>query len=133
MPLRAATTLFGVAKDKAQKTWKAPASLQAALDAGTAPRTEALEVYVNHGRWVVDCPDCRNAQLAHRTDHRFLCNNCGNGAVDGLWRLTVWPDNAAAIEQELERRADPQTQNWHPGETVVDLRNERIAHTVGAR
>lgn len=104
-----------------------------ALAAGTAPSSEAVQAYVNEGRWVVSCPDCAGAQLACRTDHRFLCNECANYAVDGLWRPVVWPADADAVEQALVERRLPRTRNWVPGETPDGLRLEQAAHEAMGR
>lgn len=97
------------------------------LEAGTAPAAAAVAVYVNHGRWVVDCPDCNNAQLACRTDYRFLCNDCGNVVIQGLWRPVVWPLDPAAIEAELDTRPLP-NQNWATTQTLADLTAETLVH-----
>ncbi len=89
------------------------------LMAGVAP-SGTIPVYVNHGRWVVDCPDCNGAQLACRTDRRFMCDECGNITIGGLWRPVDWPADIAAIEAVLQVRPLA-NQNWAPGETVQDL------------
>lgn len=102
--------------------WTAPAPLEAAMAAPTA-HGESVSVVVNHGRWVVACPDCQGAQLACRTDKRFMCDECGNVAIGGEWRPVVWPPQATAIEAVLKRRRIV-NQNWLPGETVQDLINE---------
>lgn len=100
------------------------------LDAQTAPDTEAVEVYINEGRWIAGCPDCNGAQLAAREDKRFMCNECANIAVGGLWRPVVWPQAVAAIEEVLEVREDTNA-NWLPGETVADLLAENVEHGLG--
>lgn len=96
------------------------------LEKGIAPFA-SIAVYINHGRWIAECPDCHGAQLACRTDHRFLCNDCGNIAVEGLWRPVDWPANPGAIEEALDMRPLA-NQNWVPGQTVDDLLAEEIAH-----
>jgi len=90
------------------------------LEAGIAPPAAAVAVYGNHGRWVVDCPDCGGAQLACRTDRRFMCNECGNVVIERLWRPVIWPADVAAIDVALADRPI-RNQNWRPGETVDDL------------
>lgn len=107
--------------------WTAPAPLGQAMTAATAPTGLSVPAYANHGRWVVECPDCRGAQLACRTDLRFMCCECANAAVGGLWRPVTWPVDVAAIEAELEKRPDPETQNWLPGEALQQLVAEREA------
>jgi ribosomal protein L37AE/L43A len=110
--------------------WQAPVPLQ--LNAATAPSTESVEVYVNEGRWVVECPDCHSAQFAARDDHRFLCHECANVAVGGLWRPVVWPSKNAVgdIEAALDKRK-PVNANWLPGETPAMLQAENAAHGIG--
>lgn len=108
--------------------WNAPVSLEEALARPLAPNSEAVEVYVNEGRWVVGCPDCAGAQLACRTDPRFMCVECANVTVDGMWRPVVWPKNPDAVDAELAQRRMTKTRNWLPGETVAQLRTERLAH-----
>lgn len=99
-------------------------SSAAPLNAATDPEA-TVPAYVNHGRWVVDCPDCRNAQLACRTDHRFMCNECGNIAVGKLWRPVIWPANARGIEAMLQNRPSV-NQNWYPEESKTGLAIENL-------
>ncbi|GAA4358390.1 hypothetical protein [Angustibacter luteus] len=87
--------------------WAAPRP----LDVSTALAVDSpVSVRVNHGRWLVDCP-CGGAQLASRTDQRFLCCDCGNALVDGLFRPVVWPPDADAIETALAE-LELDAQNW---------------------
>jgi hypothetical protein len=95
------------------------------LGASIAPDA-SVPVSVNHGRWVVDCPDCAGAQLACRTDHRFMCNVWGNVVFGGLSRGVDGPADADRIEALLLQRR-PANQNWVPGETVDDLLGENLA------
>jgi hypothetical protein len=89
--------------------------------------------FVNHGRWVVRCPFCAGAQLAHpdRTD-RFFCIDCLNDLAGRQWISVTWPDDVSAIESVLELRPEVTTRSWWPHETVEDLRAENIAHGVDA-
>lgn len=86
---------------------------------------EAVKAYVNHGRWVVECPDCHGAQLACKTDRRFMCHCCGNQYVGGRWRAVVWPSErqVAAIEKLLVARPDEVNRNW-VGESFAKLKQE---------
>lgn len=87
--------------------------------------------YVNHGRWVADCPTgCGGAMLVE-PDMPFVCGNCFNAELHGKWRAVLWPDDKAGIETELEKRPLPHTANWLPGETVADLRRENREHGLG--
>lgn len=96
----------------------------AQLNAATDPEA-TVPAYVNEGRWVVDCPDCNNAQLACRTDHRFMCNECGNLAIGRLWRPVRWPAEVHRIEPLLAGRP-ARNQNWIPGEVVELLAIENL-------
>ena len=110
--------------------WQAPVPLNQCLVAAVAPKSEAIEAYANDGRWVVECPDCHGAQFAARDDRRFLCNECANVTIGGLWRQVVWPKDPAAIDAELDKRPRGNA-NWLPGESVVQLRLENAAHGIG--
>jgi hypothetical protein len=100
--------------------WRAPVSLADAMAAEPGPPEIAIAVYANHGRWIAECPDCREAQIASATDYRFMCNGCANVAVGGLWRAVVWPEEHAEIDAALSSRPRVH-QNWLPGETLEDL------------
>ena len=79
--------------------------------------------YMNHGRWVVDCPDpvCAGAELAREL---FVCSNCKRTAkVD-------WPDDKSLIDVATGARPVPETRNWVPGETLDDLYQENLMHGV---
>ena len=104
--------------------WSAPRDLGEALAAGTAPDSEAVVVVGNHGRWIVQCPNCNSAQLAAPKDHRFMCSECANIAIEGLWRPTIWPRNHAELSAILDQRADRSMQNYEPGETAAELREQ---------
>jgi hypothetical protein len=90
-------------------------------DVADAPSVAA---YINHGRLVVDCPDCNGAEMVWPETALMLCHSCGNRAVGGKWRRVVLPPRLADIEGTLGERPDARTRNWHPGESVADLRRE---------
>ena len=95
-----------------------------------APDTAATPAtaYVNHGRWVADCPTqyCAGAAVLYRDT--FLCGNCLNAECGYRYRLVSWPREKGGIEEALSARAIPAVTNWYPGETVQKLRNENGAH-----
>lgn len=109
--------------------WLAPVSLAEAMSAGLAPAELAVEAYANAGRWVVQCPDCNGAQLACRTDPRFMCNECANVGAAGLWRSVVWSEETDEVEAVLSVRPFA-NQNWEPGELVTDLAAENVDHDL---
>lgn len=98
------------------------------MTAKVAPGAD-VEVYANEGRWVVQCPDCNGAQLASRSDRRFMCNECANVVVGGGWRRVIWPAKAEEIEAAVRRRPRV-NQNWLPGESVTALHEENAVHGV---
>jgi hypothetical protein len=99
------------------------------LTSAFAPKDVVAVVRANHGRWIVDCPFCRGAQLASPTDRRFLCADCGNVNVGGKWLRVIWPADPAAIEAALLVRP-LENRNWWPGESPSDLRRENRAHDI---
>lgn len=103
--------------------WTADRDLSEAMAAPLGGKSVAVEVYANHGRWIVECPVCHDAQLASRDDHRFMCVGCGNASIGGVWRPVVWPKNHAAIEALLDERPR-HLANALPGETLEQIRKE---------
>ena len=91
----------------------------------------SVPALVNHGRWVIACPDCGGAQLACLSDPRFLCTDCGNVDNGGRWRPVVLPVDLAGIEAALGSRP-VDLQNMTAGQTVADLvaENELLANAV---
>lgn len=98
-----------------------PDLIEAAAAAVTADDADGIDVVINHGRWIAECPTCKDAQLASRTDLRFMCVSCANSAIGGAWRPVRWPVEQAAIEEALTVRPDVSAQNWTPDETAADL------------
>ncbi len=90
----------------------------------------ALKARIYSNQWIVDCPDCKNAEFAFTGEHLFMCSECFNGAVGGGYRRVEFPKNLAAIEMVLKARPVPKTRNWDPGETVTDLKRENREHRL---
>lgn len=103
--------------------------------------------YVNHGRWIADCPRewCNNAE---RVDHERLA------AMGGQFRCTeclfeapvAFPPHRDEIDAILALRPVPATRNWFPadhslatrsgtphGQSAVDLVEENNAYGVETR
>jgi hypothetical protein len=93
------------------------------------PRGEVI-AYVNHGRWVADCPFCASAMLCVPHDPYFWCVECGNYNNQDAPMAVVFPANWPDIEQTLEMRRDARNQNWKPPETVDELVQENNDHGV---
>jgi len=102
---------------------------------GYVPPAGVAVAYVNHGRWVADCPDteCHGAEdttpnrvsgiIALNRD-RMVCTNCGR-----MWPAE-WPPDAGAIVQVLMQRPKVNTRHWWPWETVQELVLENYEHGV---
>ena len=101
-----------------------------APDAVASDSDEGAEAvaYVNHGRWVADCPSpaCTGAELVDPQDPRFYCLSCYNAAFGGKWLRVRFPPERErqAIERALLARARERNRNWYPGETVEQLEEE---------
>ena len=80
-----------------------------------------LSPRVEHGRWLVDCPFCKSADLADDDDPRFFCLDCRNEEAGGLWLPVQWPRERKEIEDALLDRKHTINRNWLPHETVIDL------------
>lgn len=105
-----------------------PPNLEALRIARSGSVIGKVDARVNHGRWIVDCPDrdCTAAVMASIEDPRFVCPVCAYGIF-----TVTFPNNADAVEKVLLERPVPATQNWLPGESVGDLRKEnkeRLEH-----
>jgi hypothetical protein len=107
--------------------WTAPVP----FDPGVPVAGEPIEVFANEGRWIAQCPDraCRSAQLACKTDPRFMCHECANRENAGKWLPLKWPRNVGKIEALLAKRVVV-NQNWLPGETLKDLLADNLEHGI---
>lgn len=76
---------------------------------------------LNHGRWIVKCPECPSAERA--TTDRFHCTECG---VSGR---VVWPAERAEIER-LTLVRPTENRNWTPGESTDLLVADNLEHEV---
>lgn len=75
-----------------------------------------IDVRVNHGRWVADCPTdgCVGAALASESDHRFFCIICRAGVYAVRWPSD---DDRARIEAAMAPRP-VENRNWTAGDAV---------------
>jgi len=92
--------------------------------------TVPVLAYVNHGRWVGDCPapGCNAAQMLHESGIYF-CTECGNAAFSHKWLRVAWPSDAKEIALLLCNR-QAQNQNWMPGEPLTELVKENMMHSI---
>lgn len=105
--------------------------------ADVTAKAEPLVARVHQNMWIVDCPDCGSAAMCWFDDdsgaaHPFMCDNCLNNSVDNRWRPVAAPTAAErrGIESVLQARPVPQTRNWYPHESLVDLIDENLAHNL---
>lgn len=90
-----------------------------------------VHAYVNHNRWIVDCPDCRAAVYIWLDAPAMLCSECWNASIGGKYRRVILPKDVAGIAAALMERPLPQNRNWRPGETVAMLRADNQQHGLG--
>lgn len=118
--------IVGEQRRDRSRGWRAlSAGLDVAnIDAARAARSPLAPAvaYVNHGRWVADCPasGCGGAMLL-LDGADFLCGTCFNVDAVGRPRAVSWPSDRAAIEAVLRVRPLPTQMNWRPGEKVESL------------
>lgn len=87
-----------------------------------------VQAYVNHGRWIAECPACHAALVPPLRHPTFVCPVCRSAAVGGRAVELRWPAELEAGELALLVRPMP-NRNWHPWrETVADLDSENMAH-----
>jgi hypothetical protein len=79
------------------------------------------KAYLNHSRWIVNCPNCPNAFFA--TGEEITCNECNTEFKHEL------PKIKDKVEEAVRVRP-PEHRNWTPGETLALLREENKEHGV---
>lgn len=87
----------------------------------------SVHMYVNRGRWVADCPECRAGVSTGRRWTEARCFGCG--AVYAGPQV-VWPPDFDALERALLERF-PVNRNTVPGETLGQVVADNWAHGVG--
>jgi hypothetical protein len=91
-------------------------------------RPDVVPAYVNHGRWLADCPHCRGGMVVHPQWPDARCLDCG-----AVYAAIAWPppDDFARIEDLLVVRPMVK-QNWYPAEPIEFLEHENAAHNPPA-
>lgn len=77
---------------------------------------------VNHGRWIIHCP-CGSGVAVDVDLPEARCFGCG-----AIYTSVTFPPDRVAIEAELVKRDRFDARNWLPGESVDDLRADRVVH-----
>lgn len=90
-----------------------------------------VQAYVNHGRWVAQCPYCPSAHCVSKFDAVFWCVECAMRVNGGAPCAVVFPAMWADVEAELMKRPMAANRNWYPGETPEGLQSENKAHGIG--
>ncbi len=92
---------------------------------------QSVAAYVNHGRWIADCPHGDGGALMVDIHVlRFICPRCANWRVDGKWHEIILPEDFHEIERLLELRPDIMSRNWRSPESMDDLRQENRDHEL---
>ena len=92
-----------------------------------------VTAYINHGRWLADCPQCNGAELV-KVGQPFVCRGLvGSGGFHGETNVcgfsadVEFPKDKFIIEGILIPRRT-ENRNWRSGETVEFLRDENTKH-----
>jgi hypothetical protein len=92
------------------------------------PAAVPLRARVYRNQWIVDCPDCHNAEFAWPDTPWFMCSDCLNGMTAHAWRPVQFPADRVQIEATLRARRLPSTRNWDWSESLADLKRENREH-----
>jgi hypothetical protein len=100
-------------------------------------RKRKVNAYLNHGRWMADCPlihelqPCIGAECVTEDDKVFYCLSCGNQEVDGDFIKVKFPPpgQRKKFEQSLALRPES-LRNWNPGETPEKIAKENKKHGI---
>lgn len=83
-----------------------------------------VNAYVNHGRWLVDCPQCNTGWLVRRDTPLMLFDAKARPAPRckcGYELTPLFPVDYEAINEALAERRHAVNRNWYPHEDVIDL------------
>lgn len=91
-----------------------------------------IAAYINHSRWVADCPYCKGAEMVDPGE-AFYCFSCGMEKNGGHPQPLEFPKQSE--RNEIERILDVRTEshrNWTAGESRDFLEKGNRAHGLGA-
>jgi len=95
-----------------------------------------MKAYVNHGRWLVDCPNCGGAEIVFM-GKPFVCKSRitngfhGESVVCGYTVEVEFPSQKREIEAALIERSIS-NRNW-TNESLDALKEENRIHNVPIR
>lgn len=75
--------------------------------------------YINHSRWVADCPECNGGMGCWDEMQTSICMDCGH-----QYQLQ-WPENRATAVAILLLRPEAK-RNWYPDEPLSRLEAENL-------
>ncbi len=86
---------------------------------------ESRKARINHGRWLVPCPQCQNAPPGWPDNPRAICLSCG------IVYSAIYPEagDRTTIERLLLRRPQDK-RNWGPEDSVKTLRAENRGYNL---
>ena len=87
-----------------------------------------LEARIEYARWIVDCPNCGNAEFAFE-DKLFMCSMCFNSDAGGQVRSVQMPSQRPKIEAILSKRKIV-NRHWE-NETIAELQAENTQFGIG--
>tara|TARA_Y100000310_G_scaffold134170_1_gene133177 strand:- start:289 stop:618 length:330 start_codon:yes stop_codon:yes gene_type:complete len=101
------------------------------------PYVGEVKAYVNHGRWIAECPSgCGHALVVSEAEPVYICLSPTTMCPDPkVWHQVKFPWAKKIIERELLKRPAraplfATTRNWNRGETVRQLQAENRAQGI---
>lgn len=86
-----------------------------------------LEARLNHGRWLINCPECNGAELYHG-EPTFKCQNPGCPEY-----LKEKPAAVTKLKNEIDalvKNRRRENMNWNIGESLEQLKRENARNGV---
>lgn len=88
-----------------------------------APGGRPVAAYINHGRWVIDCPNCASGAIVHPEWATTVCGECFRRYI------VIVPDDWETLEGliwELPRHR----QNWWPADHPRQPSSDSPEHVI---
>lgn len=100
-----------------------------------------VNLYLNHGRWIVECPRCtwaaQGAIEDFRRQHSFECGRLPSGLVVGGCgykdELGIPAAQTVAAIERIVGARPAVNKNWYPSESLDDLRAQNAEHEIEER
>lgn len=93
-----------------------------------------IYAYMNHGRWVADCPKCTGAEIVE-PNKPFVCGSCCMDDFVNKRRGLPHKNGHDVIFPEWKDRVDAtlkvrplENRNWWLGESLEELHRENKEH-----